>query len=169
MTLLKNDKQHLPLQLNDQNKILIYDIFSKSSSLQTSLIAIKIRDACPATQIISINATYIESIKDDLFLSAEKVDLVLWNIFLKPDFYSGKIGIPTILSQVLRRVREFHKPIIAISFGNPYIYSSIPYVDAYLCAYDDGIKTQTAVYEALLGQASVSGKLPVLIPGHFKL
>jgi hypothetical protein len=42
---------------------------------------------------------------------------------------------------------------------------SIPYVNAYLCAYDASAVTQEVVFDALMGRAPFSGKLPVTIPG----
>lgn len=42
---------------------------------------------------------------------------------------------------------------------------SVPYVDAYLCACDESATTQELVFDALVGRAPISGKLPVTIPG----
>jgi hypothetical protein len=103
-----------------------------------------------------------------ILAAANEADLLVWNLFIGPTCYSGKIGMPAMLVGALRRLQELHKPTVAISFGDPYIYLSIPFVDAYLCAYDETAIIQDAAFAALTGRASISGKLPVTISGHAK-
>lgn len=55
-------------------------------------------------------------------------------------------------------------PAVVVSFGSPYLVSSIPPVEAYLCAYGFRAESERAAAQVLLGNASPSGRLPVSLP-----
>jgi beta-glucosidase-like glycosyl hydrolase/CubicO group peptidase (beta-lactamase class C family) len=77
--------------------------------------------------------------------------------------YSGMIGLPPALQPVLAALAG--KQVVAVSFGNPYLVQQLPQVGAYLCAYAGTPRLERAVAQALLGEAEVTGRLPVSIPG----
>jgi beta-N-acetylhexosaminidase len=54
---------------------------------------------------------------------------------------------------------------IAISFGTPYLLREIPTAGTYFCSYGIQPVMQLAAVHALFGEAPVTGKLPVTIPG----
>jgi len=58
------------------------------------------------------------------------------------------------------------RPVIAVSFGSPYLLSYFPDVHAYLLAWGGAPVSQTAAAAALVGRAEITGKLPVSIPPH---
>ncbi len=58
-------------------------------------------------------------------------------------------------------------PKVAVIFGNPYIAAHFPWADAVLCAYSDTEPAVEAAAEALCGEITIRGKLPVTIPGAF--
>lgn len=169
LTLVQDEKRLLPLHLGSDAKILILDISSENTQRPISRIAASFQKNGSNVQILALNSNASEVIVDKILSVARDANLLLWNLFIGPTCYSGKIGIPTTLAHTLQRLRELRKPIVAISFGDPYIYSSIPYVDAYLCAYDESTVIQEVTFDALIGRAPISGKLPVTIPGYFKV
>ncbi len=70
--------------------------------------------------------------------------------------------------ELIKRLMSLGKPVIAVSFGNPYLAKDFPDVDAYVCAYSDAECMQGAVAEVLFAEQPAKGKLPVSIPGAFK-
>jgi len=58
-------------------------------------------------------------------------------------------------------------PIIAISFGNPYLLERFPGLRTYMVAYGDMPSLQQAAARALLGEIDVVGKLPISLPGLY--
>jgi beta-N-acetylhexosaminidase len=60
-----------------------------------------------------------------------------------------------------------NKPIITISFGNPYLLQSFPELRTYLVAYGDMPSLQQASARALAGQIDITGKLPISLPGLY--
>ena len=59
------------------------------------------------------------------------------------------------------------RPVIAISFGTPYLLREIPAAGSYICAYGIQPVMQEAVAAAMFGEARFEGRLPVTIPGSY--
>ncbi len=76
-------------------------------------------------------------------------------------------GLPETGAQVLRDLLAQNKPVVGISFGNPYLLSSFPTMPAYLAAYGDMPSLQTAAARALNGDAAITGRLPIPLPGLY--
>jgi beta-N-acetylhexosaminidase len=57
-------------------------------------------------------------------------------------------------------------PLVAVSFGSPYILSTMPSVPAYMLAWGGAEVSQQAAARALLGRAAITGTLPVSLPPH---
>ncbi len=77
------------------------------------------------------------------------------------------VGMPEPGARALGTLIAAKKPIIAISFGNPYLLLSFPALRTYLVAYGDMPSLQQAAAQVLLGQLEVSGKLPISLPGLY--
>lgn len=58
-------------------------------------------------------------------------------------------------------------PVVAISFGNPYLLMSFPDLHSYVVAYGDMPSLQQAAARAVLGQIDITGKLPISLPGLY--
>lgn len=77
----------------------------------------------------------------------------------------NSVGIPENGAAILREALASGKTVIGISFGNPYILSSFPEMKTYLVAYGDMSSLQRASARSLLGLQSITGKLPISLPG----
>ena len=60
------------------------------------------------------------------------------------------------------------KSVGVVAFGNPYILRQFPKARTYLNTYGVGDALEIAVARALAGQAAITGKSPVSLPGYFK-
>ena len=76
------------------------------------------------------------------------------------------IGLPGAQAELVRRVREAGKPLVAVIMaGRPLVLTDvIDHLDAVLFAWHPGTMGGAAVAELLLGVVSPSGKLPVTFP-----
>lgn len=83
---------------------------------------------------------------------------------------SGKMTgfIPDKIAALLNEIIRRGKPIVGISFGNPYIVSDFPAIDVYVCAYSGTPVDIEATAEVLFGEQPATGKLPITIPGVFE-
>jgi beta-N-acetylhexosaminidase len=77
------------------------------------------------------------------------------------------VGIPDTGARALSAAIAAKKPIVGISFGNPYLLQSFPGLRTYIVAYGDMPSLHQAVARALLGEIDVVGKLPISLPGLY--
>ncbi|GAB4137687.1 MAG: glycoside hydrolase family 3 N-terminal domain-containing protein [Planctomycetota bacterium] len=89
---------------------------------------------------------------------------VLFALHVRVRSYSGRIGLPPGLDRILAAAGG-RKQVAAVSFGNPYLIADLPSAGLYLCAYASGPRVERAAALALRGEAPVTGRLPVSIPG----
>jgi beta-N-acetylhexosaminidase len=67
-----------------------------------------------------------------------------------------------LLRKVLRNAAE--KTVVA-AMGNPYIATSFPGIQTYLCTYSNAPVSEMSAVKAMFGEMPISGHLPVSIPG----
>jgi beta-N-acetylhexosaminidase len=66
-----------------------------------------------------------------------------------------------MLKRILERAPE--KTVVA-AMGNPYLASSLPGVQTYLCTFSNATVSEVSVVKALFGEIPIHGRLPVTIP-----
>lgn len=99
---------------------------------------------------------------------AEGADVVIASLYGR--VRSGEIrsvGLPDPGRKALTTLIERRAPIVAISFGNPYLLMNFPELRTYLVAYGDMPSLQQAAARAVLGQIEISGRLPISLPGLY--
>ncbi len=100
---------------------------------------------------------------------AKSADLVLASFYGR--VRSGQVssvGIPEAGARALSTLIAAKKPVIGISFGNPYLLQGFPELRTYMVAYGDMPSLQQAVARALLGEIDIGGKLPISLPGLYQ-
>jgi beta-N-acetylhexosaminidase len=95
---------------------------------------------------------------------ARAADLVIVSANVFPREYVG-IELQGGFPRFAEEVAASGKPVVAISFGTPYLLSYFPSVPTYLLAWSSTAESQRAVARALLGRAEIRGTLPVTLPG----
>ena len=99
---------------------------------------------------------------------ASKADVVLASLYGRVRTGQARsVGIPEAGARALNELLARGKPVVGISFGNPYLLQSFPKLGTYLVAYGDMPSLQQAAARALLGQAGITGKLPISLPGLY--
>jgi beta-N-acetylhexosaminidase len=51
-----------------------------------------------------------------------------------------------------------------VSLGNPYLASSFPEVENYICTFSNAPVSEIAAVKALFGEMAIHGRLPVTLP-----
>jgi beta-glucosidase-like glycosyl hydrolase/CubicO group peptidase (beta-lactamase class C family) len=94
-------------------------------------------------------------------------DVAVLCLFVKVRTGSGKIDLPDYLRTFVPRLAETNTPLVVLAFGNPYVAGNIPDAESVACLYGDDEPVSEAAAEALFGEISVHGRLPVSIPGKY--
>ncbi|HUF27056.1 MAG TPA: glycoside hydrolase family 3 protein [Gemmatimonadaceae bacterium] len=77
--------------------------------------------------------------------------------------WQGTTALPTRFRGLVTRLSA-SRPVVYISFGDPYLLGTFPDVSTYLLAWSDYESAQRAVGRALVGRSGISGKLPIELP-----
>ena len=96
---------------------------------------------------------------------AKSADVVIASLYGR--VRSGQVssvGIPEAGARALLQLIGEKKPIVGISFGNPYLLQGFKGLRTYLVAYGDMPALQQAAARALLGEIDLAGKLPISLP-----
>lgn len=97
--------------------------------------------------------------------AAAGADVVLVSLFVRVRTGSGKLVLPDTVRAAVGGLAAGGARLVAVSFGNPYLAADLPELSTYLAAYGDQAVLQAAAVRALFGEAEITGRLPVSIPG----
>lgn len=79
---------------------------------------------------------------------------------------SGSVNLDQSATQLLTNIVKIAKnKTVVVAFGNPYLATQIPGIDAYLCTFSNAPVSATSLVNALFGETPIHGRLPVTIPG----
>ena len=99
---------------------------------------------------------------------ANRADLVIASLYGR--VLSGQarsVGLPEPGANALSALIGSRRPLVGVSFGNPYLLQNFPKLQTYVVAYGDMPSLQQAAARALVGQIDVTGKLPISLPGLY--
>ncbi len=100
---------------------------------------------------------------------ARRANLVIVSANLVPREYRGPLALRDRYSEFVEGLVASGVPVIAVSFGSPYLLDYFPSVPAYMIAWSAGASSQRAAAEALLGRIPVTARLPVSLPPHHEI
>lgn len=99
---------------------------------------------------------------------AKSADLVIASLYGRVRTgQANSVGLPAGGAGALSSLIAAKKPIVGISFGNPYLLQDFTGLRTYLVAYGDMPALQQAVARALLGEIDIVGRLPISLPGLY--
>jgi len=83
--------------------------------------------------------------------------------------YQGSLALPEELVEFIEGLEGIGVPHIVVSFGNPYLITSFPEVQAYMLAWSGSEASQAAAARALFGEFDIIGRTPASIPPLFDI
>jgi beta-N-acetylhexosaminidase len=99
---------------------------------------------------------------------AKSADLIIASLYGRVrSGQASSVGLPQAGAQALSALIDEKKPIVGISFGNPYLLQGFKGLRTYMVTYGDMLALQQAAASALLGEIDVVGKLPISLPGLY--
>jgi len=159
----------LPLmQFNDKRILFITMVDSNDPYSGNSFVS----EISKRYDNISFERVDLRSTDEELNAILSKLngfDLVIVSAYVRVRAYQASLALPEKQSRLLKQILASGKPVVLISFGNPYIVIEYPNVKAYICSYSDAQPVVEATAEVLFGEISPQGKLPINIPGFATL
>ena len=115
---------------------------------------IRIRRGAPARQVATAErAARAAAARGQLVIMSSVTQAVPWG---------GTTALPARFRAMVTRLSA--RPLVYISFGDPYLLSTFPEVSSYLLAWSDAEAQQRAAARALLGRIAITGTLPIDLP-----
>lgn len=168
ITLVRNDNNILPLQYNQAERIICLVVSDIADPDVASSFKKELQSRYENVGYLQIDPTSNELDYKNALNAIGNCSLVIMPTYVRWRSGSEKIDFSKDTKDFLVKVTDSGKPVVMVSFGNPYVLRSVPKVAAYLCAYGGMKVSVQAAAQALFGESSVSGALPVTIPGAAK-
>ncbi len=169
ITLVRNDAGLLPLNLPPTSMVLNLAITNGDdrSFITQPFVSALARAGRKVTTIVLDDRSSEVEVKKALDL-AGRANLVIASLYGRVRSGQARsVALPEPGAKVLAALIDRQTPIVAISFGNPYLLGSFPKLQTYLVAYGDMQSLQEASAAALLGQSDITGRLPISLPGLY--
>jgi len=170
VTLLKNDENLLPLNLNDYKNITTISLTDGVGGLITEYFSDLLKEKRYDVSSYKITRTSKKRDYDKVKENAIKSDLVIVTSFIRVRPNAGPVGISQPNQEFIQNLIDSGKKVILISFNNPYLISRFSGICTYINTYSNTTFSQIAALKAVLGEIDFKGKLPVSIPDtNFKI
>jgi beta-N-acetylhexosaminidase len=167
LTLVREQSGALPLRRNVK---LLSLVVADEASLNgpTGPLAADLKSRVPSVRTVRLDTRSTPEETKAAVEAARDADVVLVSLFVRTHSGQGSINVPDAGRSALPLVLALGKPVVAVSFGSPYLLRDFPGLPTYLCAWGGQDVAQTAVVQALFGEAAIGGRLPITIPGLAK-
>ncbi|TYP94901.1 beta-glucosidase [Fodinibius salinus] len=165
LTLVKNKGDILPIKPYQYPNITVVSVSDGSSGRAGNGFVSCIKDHHPNITSHVLDKRTGPKEKKQMLADARDADLVIIGSFIYV-----RSGQKVQLNQDdLRLLQKLHKdtPAALVAFGNPYVVQDLPKTDAQLMAWSATDQQVKSVVPALFGGASISGRLPIEIPGMY--
>jgi len=163
ITLVKNEKKIIPLNKSNHQNIFWITITEGLGNESEMFFQSLLQEQFPNSMHALIHQETNDEYYTKIIKAVEEVDLVILSSFIRVKAYQGSVSISKKHEEFINKILRLKKPNALVSFGNPYLLSLFPKVNAYLCTYGDIKVSQQAVLKAISGEIKVQGKLPISI------
>lgn len=95
--------------------------------------------------------------------AARNADVIIIGAYVKVVINLGSVGLEKRYVDFVAQLAALGKPVVFVSFGNPYLIKQFPGVAAYVCAYGASEASQDAAAQLIFGKSPFRGTAPVSI------
>jgi beta-N-acetylhexosaminidase len=167
ITLLKNDRDLLPLLGTRNARVLSVTYGSRTNFLQGRYFNRRLRATYARLRTAAIHRDSEESEYREIMTRAAGSQLVVVSTYVTVVSYSGTVALPDELSGFIEELAARRIPHVVVSFGNPYLIREFPNAQAYLLGWSDAAVSQRAAADALFGDRAITGRMPTAVPPLF--
>src|SRR5690606_35107114 len=169
MTVLKNDRGLLPLLGTRNARVLSVTYRRSSDILAGRYFNQHLRSVYPRLSTFELDGDANGDRYDELRDRVRDNVLVVVGTYVTAVSYQGSVAVPDDLVEFIQYLDEIDVPHVVVSFGNPYLISDFPDVQAYMLGWSGSRVSQRAAAGALLGEFEVGGRTPTRIPPGYEI
>jgi beta-N-acetylhexosaminidase len=177
ITLIKDDRNQVPLRVPRESSILYLSVLDYPSGWRIAApsrtFIPELKRHWPAVTAVELSDRSTPSEIDLVRSTALRYDAIVISIFVRAASGSNRMDLSPALVKLVtdlaRATANTPKPIVTTLFGNPYVAMSLPDLPSMLLTYDFYDLAEASAVRALTGDAPISGKLPIALPGLFEV
>ena len=171
ITLVKDDRHHVPLTVPRDAPILYLSVLDYPSGWQIAApsrtFIPELKKRWPQVTAIEVSDRTPPSELDLVRAVAPRYAAVIASVFVRSTSGSGRLDLAAELVRLMKDLARItdraNVPLVTVFFGNPYTVSFVPELPAMLLTYDFYDQAERAAVRAIAGEASVSGRLPITL------
>ena len=164
ITLVRDEARHAPLPLMGRKKVAAI-VMAADPGPAGAVFSEELRRRVEDAVVLRVDPSLTEEQAREVLKRAGEADVVVAALFVRVVDSKGTVGLPERHVALLRQAAALGKPLVALSFGNPYLIRAFPEIGTYLCAFSVTDVSQRAAVRAIFGETPITGRLPVSIPG----
>jgi beta-N-acetylhexosaminidase len=165
ITLIRNGGDLLPLRGTRSARVLSITFRRTSDVLAGRYFDQRLRSTYPLLSTVELDRDASAPLYEGLMRQARQSSLVVVSAYVTAVSYSGSVAVPKEVSDFVEGLARANIPHIVVSFGNPYLITGFPDVQAYVLAWSSSRSSQRAAAGALFGDFPIEGRAPTRIPG----
>jgi beta-N-acetylhexosaminidase len=175
ITLLKDDRNQVPLRVPREAAVLYLSVLDYPSGWRIAspsrTVIPELRQRWPSVTSIELSDRSTPSEIDLVRATALRYDAIVVSVFVRASSGSGRMDlaapITKLLQDLARMTASTPRPFVTMFFGNPYVPMFVPELPAVLLTYDYYDLAEVSAVRALAGEAAITGRLPISLPGFF--
>lgn len=167
ITLLKNDISLVPFNPENYTRIYCINITDGTGSDRARYFGKCVEDRISNVRVFNLTRNSKKYDYNYVLNEIKKADLILLPAFIDIKAYQGPINLSAEQTNFIGQVLKTGKPVILMSFKNPYLISIFPEATTYLNSFSHSLVSQNAMLRAILGEIDITGTQPVSIPGTY--
>ena len=175
MTLVKDERKYVPLTVGRDTPILYLSVLDYPSGWQIAApsrtFIPELRTRYPQVTSIEVSDRTPLSDLDMVRAIAPRYGAIVASVFVRANSGSGRLDLSAELIRLLRDLgrstARTNTPFVTTFFGNPYVAAAVPEAPAVLLTYDFYDLAEASAVRAITGEARISGRLPIALPGMF--
>ena len=173
ITLVRDNKNALPLKLAPEQKVLFITMVDNSEGWRDGVPGRAFLQGLVKRHQNTTNVYVSDKTSPAEFDLIKRLatfsDSVIVNGFIRVASYKGSIDMSEGEINLLKYLSAIEKPFAFVLYGSPYLISFVPELPSYVLAYEYYPAAEEAALKAVLGEIEFKGKLPVELPGFYKI
>lgn len=163
----------VPLSLSRDAEVLYLSVLDYTSgwgiAAPSRTFIPELRRRWPAVTAIELSDRTTAAELDLVRAAASRYDAIVASVFVRAASSSGRMDLSPALEELLRdlvsRTAQRGVPFVTVLFGNPYVATFLPELPTVILTYDFYDLAEASAVRALSGEAPISGRLPIALPG----
>ena len=167
LTLVKDDRNALPLKPRDDEDVLLVNFVDASTERDVPGLAFRneFLKRHPRTFFASVTPGTTRSEAELIRQLAQRYKTVVVSCSIRIAAYQGSVGLNDLQQNLLVALARHNGPFVFALFGSPYLLNYVTDLPSYALAYEFYPGAEAAMVRAVFGEIPFLGKLPVTVGG----